>query len=682
MKKILTIYFLLLLLFAPLYCQNAQEYFYQYFGHNISNFGVVIHTETPQEDTSVVSASFNDTKQDFKLLQDCNNIYELSLENVLLKNFSIKIPQFLKIKSVYIYNGAREFFFNDLTEFEQKKNVDGSLELLLPEKIWHKSLLGFNNRGYFHQFKMLLMSYTTLAVGHFHFLLLPIYFALAYLLLNYKTSFKKLKDFIERYFHFEVAFLLALALLLRLHDAGYYELWYDEYFSVNIGGNYKNSWMMLFSDPGNPPFYYFLIRLAEYILPINAFYMRLASVLIGTLFVGALGYLSYFIFKNKLLTLSALLVAGINPGFIVASQMARGYGFSMLCLTILVFLVYKLGYLKETEKKNFILLALLGVMFINTHYYNVLYLGGTFFFLAFFFKMNKERIDVYIKLILSYSVIGLSFLPFFFLRALNGAWNDKTFNNWLEKFSFEWLRWEMHQAIPSLTLPILLFILAGLFYTKFIQNYMKEKDNRILFVVNYSLFMILFVFVSAVCISFVRNIIAERYFTGVFALMLIATLSISMIQWRFYALRLVGIYLVIWTIGTTITMVSYLRTHLVMNTFASLPAFFEETDQEVFHLCTPDIVNGDNLLTVSYPENLNMMDRCYLPMRGAENLVRDKNARLLLTDNGFPQQNDFFFKQKMCVIINQETKRRYIMLKNEEPENESNYRFLGRDKIN
>ena len=77
--------------------------------------------------------------------------------------------------------------------------------------------------------------------------------------------------------------LLLLALILRLYHYDSFGLWSDELYSVGVVGYPDGDFSSVFNDPGNPPFYNFLLKLWLHCFGYTSAAARGLSVVIGTM---------------------------------------------------------------------------------------------------------------------------------------------------------------------------------------------------------------------------------------------------------------------------------------------------------------------------------------------------------------------------------------------------------------
>ena len=80
-----------------------------------------------------------------------------------------------------------------------------------------------------------------------------------------------------------LALLLALALILRLYHYDSFSLWGDELYSVGVVGYPDGDFASVFKDPGNPPFYNFLLKLWLHCFGYTSGAARSLGVVIGTM---------------------------------------------------------------------------------------------------------------------------------------------------------------------------------------------------------------------------------------------------------------------------------------------------------------------------------------------------------------------------------------------------------------
>lgn len=305
--------------------------------------------------------------------------------------------------------------------------------------------------------------------------------------------------------------LLFLAFVIRLSDITQYQPWGDECYSILIS-NPNLPFLNLFNDPGNPPFYYFLLRIMQKFTDL-AVNFRFLNVIISII-AGMVLY--FFLNKNysKKIANIALFLYAINLPLIYFSQEIRCY--SLQVLLAILFLNYTFEILKNSNKKNWLIYLILSIVAVNTHYYQILFIVSNFIYLAFNFVKNKRKKDLYWLLGVNFIAI-LAFLPYFLLTSLSKAFLDISFNTYLPQISFELIKKSIYFVFGGL-IPLCLAV--GFLFKKF-----DEREKELCFYCFWTIFFIAF-------LAIVLSLIIRPMFTPHYLLFLIP-LAIVILSFAF-----------------------------------------------------------------------------------------------------------------------------------------------------
>lgn len=470
-KKTLFFYILLILVLI-----SAILTWINYSGHLKYNLvNVIIETKLDKQDDIVLKV--NDNHYLFTQFNDVLNItIKEKIKNLeLLINKNHKNP----IKSIVLFNDTDMEYYSDFSSFE-KTSIDNYDKYKFKNEIkQYNSEIDLSIKGveaFFRGKIIFLFSYILLFISILYFI-------------NNKQ---------EIYFNFnqKTFFIIALlfAILFRLNNISYYPPWWDEIYSINT--TLANAdFVKIFQDPGNPWFYYLILKIFNVIFQTDFIGMKILSVIIG-LICNVLIYLFLKQHHNIKSANIAFILAAINLPLICYSQEIRCYILQACYIVAFAYLIFNI--LKEDKKKYYILYFILLVCAINTHYYQILLMISNFIFLGFFFIKEKKYKSLLNFTLLNFTAF-LTFLPYFFYCAYNKALLNSSFNAHLPELS------------SQLIIDNILFIFGGLislvlFFILFIKYYKNQK------IVIYSIYTICSVFVLALIFSLlIRPMFIQKY---------------------------------------------------------------------------------------------------------------------------------------------------------------------------
>ena len=443
------------------------------FKYNLIN--VIVETKLKNQDDIILK--INDNYFLFKQFGDVLNLtIKEKVENIeLLINKNHKNP----IKSVVLFNDINMEYYSDFSNFEKSNDKNYDKYKFKNEIMQYNSkadivLKGIN--AFFEGKIIFLFSYILLFISILYFI-------------NNKKEIK---------FHFNqkifFAIVLLLAILFRLNNISYYTPWWDEIYSINTT-SIDSDFIKIFQDPGNPWFYYLILKIYNLIFQTDFIGMKILSVIIG-LICNILIYMFLKQHNNIKSANIAFVIAAINLPLIYYSQEIRCYILQACFIVAFAYLIFNI--LKEEKKKYYISYFILLICAINTHYYQILLMISNFIFLTFFFIKEKKY-----KSLLNFTALNfiaiLTFLPYFFYCAYNKAFLNPSFNAHLPELSY------------NLIIENILFIFGGLislilFLVFFIKYYKNHK------IVIYSIYTICTIFILALIFSsLIRPLLIQKY---------------------------------------------------------------------------------------------------------------------------------------------------------------------------
>lgn len=170
------------------------------------------------------------------------------------------------------------------------------------------------------------------------------------------------------------------ALALRLGRLAWQPLWWDEGYSVYFATEPLGRMLWLTAHDIHPPLYYALLHGWTLLWGSGAVALRLLSVVIGTLSVGALAWLAGILFpkRARVAWIAALLLA-VSPLHLYYSQEVRMYALAMLlCIVATGWLWRAVARLQagESARRPLLVYALFAVLTLYTLYYTALLLAA------------------------------------------------------------------------------------------------------------------------------------------------------------------------------------------------------------------------------------------------------------------------------------------------------------------
>lgn len=322
--------------------------------------------------------------------------------------------------------------------------------------------------------------------------------------------------------------LFGLGLGLRIYHYNSVGFWWDELYSVGVVSYPDGDFGSVFLDPGNPPFYNFLLKIWLHIFGYTPASARSLSV-----FLGAFGVLSMYVFlKSHALSLgnSASLspstlrksryIALFGAGFFACSYMAigaahevRGYVL-VLSLIPLVFYFLFNCYTRPTWG-NLIGYVVSASCLCNTHYFGAIVVFAGFVASVVLLWGSWRRLLV---LFVCDVFVALSLAPFFMITAFSKALGDTSFNTWIPAPSIDGLFMVLSWSFGTSSAAFLLLVLV-----------LCIPKLRNSFLLACAVVMILCVIVPFGA-SFIRPIFYPKYAVFVLYPFMLSVLSVGLVQ--------------------------------------------------------------------------------------------------------------------------------------------------------
>ena len=290
--------------------------------------------------------------------------------------------------------------------------------------------------------------------------------------------------------------------MLRFNGYIRHSAWFDELYSACTASNPNRPFLSVSEDPGNPPFYFILLRFWFVVFGWTEQSGRLLSVLLGSAAVISL-YVMVKRFANRKTALLASVFMAANTYLIGYSQEIRGYILEAFLVPLIVIRFFIFMQKRERIFKNLAWYGILSVLLVNTHYYGSLFVLANFIFYILYSIRTKTFI--WKKTILFFAgnvIIALSLLPFFIHTALRQALLDKAFNSFIPRPGI------MLQCTAA---AIPLFLLVYVYLRRTVFPGIISKQRR--YLLDYMLFAGAAIFLMAFGFSLYRPILYQRYFT-------------------------------------------------------------------------------------------------------------------------------------------------------------------------
>jgi hypothetical protein len=400
------------------------------------------------------------------------------------------------IECVAVFIGSKMFYFSrsDIALFSGTKNYEYML-LQLPVR-YSKSL--------FKDWLNWYGDFNFIVKGIEDFIFFPIRFIVTWFFIlflivifknelteYYTTLDKRKKKYVEIILFL---FIVLFGFILRINGYVRYSAWYDELYSASQAGNPSLPFMAAFTDPGNPPFYFIVLRFWFIIFGWSEQSGRFLSVLIGTLAIPLI-YFTVRCFSGKKPAFWAALFMASSAYLIGYSQEMRAYTLEIVLALFLMFVFLRL--LKTQNAICMVLYTFLAILVVNTHYYGALLISANFiFFIIHAFHNKIYKWKKAILFFVSNVIIALSLLPYFLYTALNKALLDQAFNTQIAELSLEFFI-----ALFS----IILFLIGYYFWRMY---FCKKGDSKKYILCDYSIVASCLIFIQAFVFSVFRPIIS------------------------------------------------------------------------------------------------------------------------------------------------------------------------------
>lgn len=427
------------------------------------------------------------------------------------------------IDHIAFFTGNKLHYFSseDVKNFK-REDADNYAYFYLPGIYYKKSKIGWLDSfsidkwsNYYGDFNFLVIALTSFFLFPARFI--PVYLLLSLLFLMYRKRIVSLHESVlknkEKYEYFFLVVIIISGFILRFNGYVHHSGWSDELFSAVYAGNPITPFLNTFSDPGNPPFYFILLRFFFLIFGWSEETGTMLSVLTGTLSI-----ITLYILVNEYFGKKAGLFAAVFTAF---SGFSIGYSQEMRCYILIMALVpvvsfALLKYINNPSSKNLIFYILPSILIVNTHFYGILFIIANYlFFISLLLYQKRFEWKKFIVFSLGNFILLLSFMPYFLYMLL------------IVKSDF--LREFIPEPGHTLVFSVIVIFAAVFFVSrkklnKIIDEHIKSYNQKIFF--SFLVIIPVFIFLLAFLISFIRPMITFRYLWSVCAPLCFALIAV------------------------------------------------------------------------------------------------------------------------------------------------------------
>ncbi len=323
-----------------------------------------------------------------------------------------------------------------------------------------------------------------------------------------------------------VGIIFLLGAILRLNESAQYPLWFDELvLFFKAGGNYYDKYFGVLDDMSNPPLINILYKIFSRFSYDGEFFRTIFAI------IGSFGIFSVYLLAkdriSKKVGLISALVTTVSIYAISFSQICRSYNVAFVLAPVFVFFMFRA---LETKKiTDYIGMAVFGILLINTHLYCIIFLFVNFLYGIYYIALKKDK--NYRNFILSFFIIGLSFLPFLITVMIKGNYFAPEFQSWIENCSAAEIL--LQNFGPTFTLAILTTItIAAAFFKEQIFPDFNDKQKEF---VNYLIYFFISFYVTAFVIAGWKDILSAQYFYFIYGFEIIFISIFAEMKYKFFS---------------------------------------------------------------------------------------------------------------------------------------------------
>lgn len=509
-----------------IFCLSTVKNDFLYIPHFHSKFKkVCFNIELPKDLKNRVTLLVNDVDlskseeiywEEFRFenpTDNCNSLgtsYFFPVESLKIKIDGNKdeTEKILKqINSSIVFVGEEFYSFDNsqISHFERISD-DKSTTLVLPDLVKNQY------KGVFNAF---VVNFLSLIFGWQNYIVGWVLMFLGILVLP------RLRIKISGFCILGIVFLLGT--VFRLNMCGQYPFWFDELvLTYGCGGDHLDSFHKLKNEIGNPPLTILIYRMIT-CFSYDVEFFRIIFALIGSMGVLTVYLLGKDRYSEKVGLISAFITA-LSMYAISYSQNCRSYAISFVFAPLFVFFMFKT--FEHKSLKYYLGLCFSGMVVINLHLYASIFLLVNFIYGVWHNFVEKDYKNI-VKFVVTYVLIGCSFLPFFVNMVLKGNYFDNDFKSWVTNCSFSEILTTNFGTISLAVIFVGLSIVAVLFRKWAFPNNDK-KQNEFL---NYLIYFIFGFYIVTILLSQWRGILSSYYFYIIYGFEIIL-ISVFVSRWH------------------------------------------------------------------------------------------------------------------------------------------------------
>ena len=272
-----------------------------------------------------------------------------------------------------------------------------------------------------------------------------------------------------------ITIIVIIASFLRLYHLNFQSIWIDELLTMSESHpklSFKEASDIILFQEGTPRFYFFFVKIFNFLFGNTVYNARLLSVFFGILSVLVIYKLGKKLFTKNIGLFSAVFLT-FNLFHIEYSQEARSY--SMLVFFVILAFYCLILFINVRNYKNTIFLGIsLGLM-TNAHPFGLLNVATIFLILLYILFIEKEsKVDLFKKIFLSGLIFILVFLPVIptILRV------SEFTSFWIIKPNPEYLFQIFNQLLGSSLIFTFLFIVIYFVFVFKSTQLIRKKESK------------------------------------------------------------------------------------------------------------------------------------------------------------------------------------------------------------
>jgi 4-amino-4-deoxy-L-arabinose transferase-like glycosyltransferase len=334
------------------------------------------------------------------------------------------------IDNISIFIGNKLYYFSkDQVKAFESSRQGGYALFRIPNVYYEKSVLNAEWVNYYGDLNLALNLVCSffLKPGDFVISYLFIIGLLALYRRNIGNAYRRVREGLGRQAGvILLGLLVALGFVLRVNGYVRESACSDEIYCAITAGNPALPFISTFADPGNPPFYFMVLRSWFKVFGWSEESGTMLSVVLGTLSIPALYLLVKRNFDGRAAALAAFFMA-ISGFALVFSQLMRAYVVLLFLAPVASLLFLK--FLRRESLKNLALYILPSVCLASAHHYGILFVMAHFvFYLVFNLIRGSFRVKPTAVFLAGNVVAALFCLPYFLYQMIVGRYYfDRSF---------------------------------------------------------------------------------------------------------------------------------------------------------------------------------------------------------------------------------------------------------------